>query len=925
MAVSLLALVLCLGQLCFAQKNQSSITIAFVGPYSWYKGFTFNGSLVTGGDENLDIAALSDTSKLGAWLGFFWIQTAGLFGVSVVNSNEFILPNTTINVKRFDVLDKYGRYSGASVMKTAQDIAENHKDVIAVFGELFPERSKYSAEIYSSYKIPFCGPAQTTRELLNRAKNPYYFQTRSLSGMEKAATLLLKSWNVTRIAIISDSSINIESNDCYHVMKSALKNNIQVVAAFSYANINNVGEVAKTLASVNARYIYLCGSLGPTADIYYSLALKTTPTFVGSDFVWFSMNPPIPSSEEYAVKLWGPGYQKYSAGIIMISPYNQGTQPMVDLQAYFANSMASFQSSYTSTPFDYITMQTVGMPPGFDCIVTLAMGMTNLLASNPSFTPEQLSSRQLQDHLNWTLFQNTGYIGLQADPTMLTENGDLLSSFVFGRTMGTSGTSGFAVFGYTDHTLTHYVPIEVDFPIFYSNTSIPPPDGPIYETLTLLRESPSGKTLTAFFVVGFVFVLIFWFVLAFFRSKPCVRTASVTFLSTTSIGYALSYSTNLMYFGIPSVAQCKTRVWIEVTAFAIVIGSLILKNARICMIFASKTIIPKWMINDTLWLVGLVGIVGIQQILMASWNSLSQLTILSTTTATTIQYNCAPKNPIMGYITWGLNAVLYAALIGVTYMSRNLESAHSEFQLLLVVCLIIPLGSLVISSIDDSTSMRPALIVWLVTTIPLLMQLVPILLQLYVSSRSDTWMNRWKNGSFQIASKISAEKPSPKKAQSSSSISDLGGTAMMLKSVKTDHDTSGSSSLLSANPKRKTGTVGIGGVVGVKKVSGKMIVSHLVIVSVSNAIGFQSEWIAGSIAIHSFTTNKAGDKANYLLFIPKGIGKDSVEFQPMAFRPKPTAVFPQNNPMRLVLDTFQGRVYFDFTKEEAAAAFSSLL
>ena len=59
-----------------------------------------------------------------------------------------------------------------------------------------------SNEIWSYYKIPFCGPCQATPQLSNKNLYPYFFRTQSPVVQ---SIPLLQSWGVTRVAIVRGS------------------------------------------------------------------------------------------------------------------------------------------------------------------------------------------------------------------------------------------------------------------------------------------------------------------------------------------------------------------------------------------------------------------------------------------------------------------------------------------------------------------------------------------------------------------------------------------------------------------------------------------------------------------------------------------------------------------------------------------------
>ncbi|KAJ3006383.1 UNVERIFIED_CONTAM: hypothetical protein HDU68_004095, partial [Siphonaria sp. JEL0065] len=124
-----------------ASKQSSNITIAFVGPYRWYPGIKTQNRLVISGYESLNLSSLSDPQYIGSMQGFFWLQAAAQIAVTALNTSPSILPNTTIKIKRFDILTPRGEYTSGSAMQTAHEIATNHKDVVAVFGELYSENT----------------------------------------------------------------------------------------------------------------------------------------------------------------------------------------------------------------------------------------------------------------------------------------------------------------------------------------------------------------------------------------------------------------------------------------------------------------------------------------------------------------------------------------------------------------------------------------------------------------------------------------------------------------------------------------------------------------------------------------------------------------------------------------------------------------
>ncbi|KAI9349160.1 periplasmic binding protein-like I [Obelidium mucronatum] len=963
-------------QLVCAAKNDSSITIALIGPYRLYNGLRFNGSLVTGGLDRVPIAQLSDQRYSGSWRAFWWLQQSAEIAVGLINRTPSILPNTTINIKRFDIYSPNGYYSGGSVMMLAKEIAEKHRDVVAVVGELYGEKSIFSAQVYSHFNIPFCGGTQLSQRLLNRDKYPYYFQTKTISGQETAIILLLKSWNVTRIALISDTKATDSSDLCYRTMIAARKSGIQVVAFVTNANYNMTTRIAQTLESVDARYIILCAGMYNSADIFYSLARNSTPSYGSDKYVWFTLNPPIPSNQAEAVNRWGKEFYKSTNGMIMVQPNIPKDDNMAAISSYIIKIINSIQKPYTSNLYTVEDANMYGFLTGFDCVGLLAFGMTTLLNSDSSMTINQLSSRQLQKSMNWTLYQDLNYGGALANPLTLSSGGDMVSPFIFGQLGGgLVGDTSLRVFSKTDSLVTKLITVLNRTAIFGNNGTIPPLDGPIYETIFLSQDSPEAATITSFFISGITLTTLFMLTIILFRTKPAVKVASATFLFTTTIGYGLSFTSNLFYFGIPTPGQCVARVWLQGTAFAFVVGSVGAKNARLSLIFNSRKMMPKWMLRDESWLVVVTGIVGLEQILLAIWASFSNVTVSTATLKQTITYKVTITQPLSGYFVWGYNILLYVALVGVTYRTRNIPPAHSEFSFLAVLCVIIPLGGLIVTSVSSSGGgsstadpliyFRTALMIWVVTIIPVLLQLLPILVSLYIGFLSEAWMEKFRNGkgslgkasaflvsklggtgagsgsgsSFErksvaqgvaVAIKKTAAVAAGFEVQGSKSNSTRNNESVAVKPSGGDGgggNASASAATMSPNPMRKPRPLSIHGNPALKKsptvksynLTGKTVDTYAVIITVENAFGWRTEWIKGSLAIA-----KVGEKAVCIFFNGADIqDPDSSAAFRLKDGQKNFGKVAGDSPSRLVVGTCSGTLIIDFFKPEDTGVFKN--
>ncbi|KAJ3012394.1 UNVERIFIED_CONTAM: hypothetical protein HDU68_001234 [Siphonaria sp. JEL0065] len=299
----------------------------------------------------------------------------------------------------------------------------------------------------------------------------------------------------------------------------------------------------------------------------------------------------------------------------------------------------------------------------------------------------------------------------------------------------------------------------------------------------------------------------------------------------------------------------------------------------------------------------------------------------------------------LGYVLWGYNVLLYLLLCAVTYKTRNIPSTHSEFGSLCVLSVLIPLGGLIVFSMSGTEAdpvgyFRIALTVWILTIGPLLLQLGPIFLRLYVISQTNTWIEKIRKGkgSFEKASAMITSKfgngsggsnrkestantlPTVKNSASIGEINISGNEILKTGAVFSPPTTrkarplsSRPGSVLSLNQSMKN----LAAVPKLQGPVGRSLDTHRVVIQIpQNQLGWRSKWILGSLAV-----DKIGDKAVYIIFT--GLDKDS-PCPSLAFRLKPDAIKAESAPrekFRLIIETFDGQLVVDFVKPGAERVF----
>ncbi|KAJ3298548.1 hypothetical protein HDU76_006452, partial [Blyttiomyces sp. JEL0837] len=271
--------------------------------------------------------AITDYSTITA--SWEWMAE---FAVAELNNDSTILPNTYINLAKYNSWDpdfstyddtsiiNSGGYSMVQAMKIAED-----PSVRAALGELWSATTVFSAEVFSQHKMPFCGQFQSTLRLSDKNKYPYYFRLNEARGFGNYLVRLLRTWKVNRVALIVDddpsnlAAVNIDIEPAF------LSAGIQVITRVHLHKYQAVGkdfdDAFKSLIQVDARSIILLFfdlsivtnivillvdsslSLGTSRYFFVYAIQQTTMDFyflsrkfglLDPRYVWFTANIPVP-------------------------------------------------------------------------------------------------------------------------------------------------------------------------------------------------------------------------------------------------------------------------------------------------------------------------------------------------------------------------------------------------------------------------------------------------------------------------------------------------------------------------------------------------------------------------------------------------------------------------------------------------------
>ncbi|KAI9331073.1 periplasmic binding protein-like I [Obelidium mucronatum] len=700
-------------------KQQSTITFAFVGPYEWLSAsFAHNATQIVDGFAQLNLTSLGDIGRWDAARWFFWNQFAADAAVAALNSDPRVLPNTTVKVKRFD--------SARAPMLAAIDVGEAHGDVVAVFGEFDGETTGYSAEVYNQYKLPLCGCSQYTLSLLDRNIYPYYIQTMTYTGFRETIALMLNFWNVKRVGLVCAGSTRFKDGGCWSVREYLLQKGFDIVVEISYASSATSNYTRDGILGANARYLILLADPDATADIYFNLALDGR--VVGADYVWISLNSPM-SNPINAPILYGADYFKYARGLIVIWNTNPNTEAMWSRINKFIDEINVLQEPW-GVKFTYeIAFNWFNMLQAYDCIGLLAHGINKLLEDGLGL--DKLMGRQLQSYMNYTLFQNTGYLGLTGDPVTLTDNGDVAASGQALYIDGLSDEFHLVQFGTTDMALTKFMYLENVEPLFYSGKSSPPLDGAILSLEVILESNWMGKIVQFFFFSGIIVVIMFLTIILKYWNLNSMIAFCPQFLCIEAVGSVPVFVASLLYLNIPTPAKCRAILWLQLSSYAIVVSAVVLKNLRVWFVYHTKQKLTKESVSIGRWTIPVAICLIVQQLLLVAWTSTSVISIPRIVTQRNqVEHFCRfkSKNSFAIYSLWTFNILLLLCLIATTFKTHQVCHKHSESSKLTLLSISLVGGIVLIQNMNESlssnvqNSFNQAFLVWAVTILPLTMQ-----------------------------------------------------------------------------------------------------------------------------------------------------------------------------------------------------------
>ncbi|KAJ3329114.1 hypothetical protein HDU76_008579 [Blyttiomyces sp. JEL0837] len=355
------------------------------------------------------------------------IQNLKQLAVNETNLDPSILPFTYINIKRFNSWDPenptvYNYIDSGGAASVSALNAVNNGATVAI-GECYSKTTVFSNEIFSYFKIPFCGIQQTTFQLSDKTLYPYYFRMLPGVGQVQSLVGMLQYLNVKRVAFVVGFDALSRSVSKYFE-RAVVEAGIQVLTKVTITawmlQSHDYDLPYRTLKSSDARYILLFANQDTTTDFYIRAG---NMSLISPKHVWFGFGLPIPEIGDIT-EIYGPDSVNLMQGYISTEqsspdPDSPATRRFDSIWKSLMNTSPRFPS-VEQFPGSY------GENCGsYDCAKVMFLGLHQFLENNRQFTPEMLASGALNKYLVPSIFANTGYDGISLSPLTMDEYGDL--------------------------------------------------------------------------------------------------------------------------------------------------------------------------------------------------------------------------------------------------------------------------------------------------------------------------------------------------------------------------------------------------------------------------------------------------------------------------------------------------------------------
>ncbi|KAJ3017082.1 UNVERIFIED_CONTAM: 3-hydroxy-3-methylglutaryl-coenzyme A (HMG-CoA) reductase isozyme [Siphonaria sp. JEL0065] len=608
----------------------------------------------------------------------------------------------------------------------ALEIATIHQDVIGVVGDIADQSTMITAGILSQFKIPLCGGTVNLPALSDKQNYPYFFRVTFSNKWGQDIAVLLKRWKVTRVAMIYDADDIEGTGACLDIKNSLFSSNIVILANRHYHGLRSdtdYDDIVSEFLLVDARYIILCAQAW--GNSYYLAEAAEKAGLINPEHLWIVTQPPYPP--DYSGSGDDPRLEKI-VGMIWPTPNNE-----VASDPNFVSIQNNWVQLYEKDPLKYQVDHFTWTNEGtYDCTGALLYGFDKLLRDNPQFTPQMLANRQLQDHLAFPTFSNTGFKGTLLNPMKLDSSGDIAANTIFisfSKEFWINGGSQ-APFAEIDKFTHGY--ISRGTPVFNGGTSIPPVDGPPIKVATPFfptLNNMQGRLILFLNIAGYLIYLALVVFLAGHFNIGVVRTLGGVQTLISLLGSGLINTSLIFFLEKATVRSCYLRIWLAFSGLALLVMPLILKNYLIHTCYSVRSSQASAMKkNSTYFMIGSMMAGAFMAVLLGVWTYFEDLKVKQVVFGDElILYECVvaanAKSSATLSVIYGYSVLLVVGLAGVGVLTLGISIVHNESTLLLLFAIVFTLLAYIIAEIgtNEFHSLIQCACLWVVaTSVPLL-------------------------------------------------------------------------------------------------------------------------------------------------------------------------------------------------------------
>ncbi|TPX41347.1 hypothetical protein CcCBS67573_g10582, partial [Chytriomyces confervae] len=576
----------------------ANLSIGLINWYCWIPSLDIEGSFVTTPNISAGLFSHNDiqNGNYDAWL--YFVDMGLQAAIDSLNSDTSVLSGIHINIKRFSncgpwrmgIADSWTSSTGGAASVMAQDIIENHKDVIGVVAMEYSSTAAGSASVLSIGEIPYCTGLAASLRLSDKQNFPYLWRTNSNAGLGNRAYRILEHWRVSRVVIVYEKFNELSYLGHLDVLKSLQQNSILVLESFGLAKSPSstmYDHIVASMQKYSARYIVVLGGSDFSAAFLNAMGVRD---MVDDDHVYFGNNVPWPSQN--ATLLYGAKYFGYIKGYIQFCAFNSAREA----NYYRALNEVNQKMGINVTEFDVDFNNIFYF---YDCVKAMAYGMDSvsvtsltsiifatvlILQSKLKFlkagsSPEMLATRQLNPQMSYNHFRNTGYSGILGNPFTLDENGDVNIQTMFYSFTGDYYNN--VIFAELEAGGKRFSNYNTSAPIFFNGGSIPPVDGPpVLPTLTYSSSNVEGILLIAFIFSGIAIALISGGAIFAFRDHSAIRPSSPPEVLVSCGGCGLIFASLIGFLGTPDPFVCTLRTSGIFVGFTLFAAPLICKTLK---------------------------------------------------------------------------------------------------------------------------------------------------------------------------------------------------------------------------------------------------------------------------------------------------------------------------------------------------------